>query len=148
MNSFDAVRFLFPAGTVSGAPKIRAMEIISELEAEPRGPYAGTVGYFSFNGNADFAITIRTLIARDNEAYIQAGVGIVADSEPAAEWFETEHKGEFALQTSGVPAALASILQALILFSVLTSEFFIAHRVVLRRKRREAWVPQEVPAEP
>lgn len=92
MTSFDAVRFLFPAGTVSGAPKIRAMEIISELEAEPRGPYAGTVGYFSFNGNADFAITIRTLIARDNEAYIQAGVGIVADSEPAAEWFETEHK--------------------------------------------------------
>jgi len=84
----------FPAGTVSGAPKIRAMEIIDELEPEARGPYAGAVGYFSYNGNADFAITIRTLFADKDKAYIQAGAGIVADSVPEREWFETDHKAE------------------------------------------------------
>jgi anthranilate synthase component 1 len=93
LTSFDAFRSLFPAGTVSGAPKIRAMQIIEELEPESRGPYAGAVGYFSFfNGNMDFAIAIRTLIAKENEAYIQAGAGIVADSDPESEWFETERK--------------------------------------------------------
>jgi len=89
---YDALRAVFPAGTVSGAPKVRAMEIIEELEPVRRGPYAGAVGYFSYNGNADFAITIRTLVARENTAYIQAGAGIVADSIPEKEWFETEHK--------------------------------------------------------
>ncbi len=92
LTSFDALRSLFPAGTVSGAPKIRAMQIVEELETESRGPYAGAVGYFSFNGNMDFAITIRTLVAMGNEAYVQAGAGIVADSEPEMEWFETERK--------------------------------------------------------
>ncbi len=91
-DCYDALRAVFPAGTVSGAPKVRAMEIIEELEPEKRGPYAGAVGYFSFNGNADFAITIRTLFAENNKAYIQAGAGIVADSIPEREWFETEHK--------------------------------------------------------
>ena len=91
-DCFDALRSIFPAGTVSGAPKIRAMEIIDELEVERRGPYAGAVGYFSFNGNMDSAITIRTLIASGNEAFVQAGAGIVADSNPRTEWFETEHK--------------------------------------------------------
>ncbi len=91
-SCYDALRAVFPAGTVSGAPKIRAMEIIEELEPVKRGPYAGAVGYFSFNGNADFAITIRTLVANKNKAYIQAGGGIVADSVPEREWFETEHK--------------------------------------------------------
>ncbi len=92
LQSFDALRAVFPAGTVSGAPKVRAMEIIDELEPVRRGPYAGAVGYFSYNGNADFAITIRTLFAQKNQAYIQAGGGIVADSVPEQEWFETEHK--------------------------------------------------------
>jgi anthranilate synthase component 1 len=92
LQSFDALRAVFPAGTVSGAPKVRAMEIIEELEPVRRGPYAGAVGYFSYNGNADFAITIRTLFAQKNQAYIQAGGGIVADSVPEQEWFETEHK--------------------------------------------------------
>jgi anthranilate synthase component 1 len=92
LDCFDALRSIFPAGTVSGAPKIRAMEIIDELETEDRGPYAGAVGYFSFNGNMDSAITIRTLVARKNRAFIQAGAGIVADSDPTSEWFETEHK--------------------------------------------------------
>jgi anthranilate synthase component 1 len=93
-DCFDALRVMLPAGTVSGAPKVRAMEIIEELESRRRGPYAGAVGYFSYSGNADFAITIRTLIADENRAYIQVGAGIVADSNPEREWFETEHKAE------------------------------------------------------
>jgi len=91
-DCYDALRAVFPAGTVSGAPKVRAMEIIEELEPTRRGPYAGAVGYFSYNGNADFAITIRTLFAEKDQAHIQAGAGIVADSVPEREWFETEHK--------------------------------------------------------
>ena len=103
-GSYDALKAVFPAGTVSGAPKVRAMEIIDELEPTRRGPYAGAVGYFAYNGNADFAITIRTLFAEKNHAYIQAGAGIVADSVPESEWFETEHKAGAlmkALQASG-----------------------------------------------
>lgn len=91
-DCYDALKAVFPAGTVSGAPKVRAMEIIEELEPARRGPYAGAVGYFSYNGNMDFAITIRTLFAEGDRAYIQAGAGIVADSVPEREWFETEHK--------------------------------------------------------
>jgi anthranilate synthase component 1 len=91
---YDALRAVFPAGTVTGAPKVRAMEIIEELEPTRRGPYAGAVGYFSYNGNADFAITIRTLFAEKDKAYIQVGAGIVADSVPEREWFETDHKAE------------------------------------------------------
>ena len=91
-DSFDAMRALFPAGTLSGAPKPRAMEIIEELEPTRRGPYGGALGYFSFNGNADFAITIRTLVANGRQCSIQAGGGVVADSVPAKEWQETENK--------------------------------------------------------
>jgi len=101
---YDALRAVFPAGTVSGAPKVRAMEIIEELEPTKRGPYAGAVGYFSYNGNADFAITIRTLFADGDKACIQVGAGIVADSIPEREWFETDHKAEAlmkALKKSG-----------------------------------------------
>ena len=93
-ESYDALRAVFPAGTVSGAPKVRAMEIIEELEPVKRGPYAGAVGYFSYNSNVDFAITIRTLFADKDEAHIQVGAGIVADSVPEREWFETDHKAE------------------------------------------------------
>jgi len=103
-DCYDALRAVFPAGTVSGAPKVRAMEIIEELEPTRRGPYAGAVGYFSYNGNADFAITIRTLIANGDKAHIQVGAGIVADSDPEREWFETEHKAMAlikALESSG-----------------------------------------------
>lgn len=91
-DGFDALKSCFPAGTVTGAPKIRAMQIISELEKSPRGPYAGTVGYFDFNGNMDFAITIRSIVVSGNKASIQAGAGIVADSIPDREFKETEHK--------------------------------------------------------
>lgn len=91
-DSFDALRACFPAGTVSGAPKIRAMEIIDELEPVRRGPYAGVAGYFDFGGNCNFAINIRTIFTKGNKAYIQAGAGIVADSDPDREFIETENK--------------------------------------------------------
>jgi len=92
MTAFDAFRACLPAGTVSGAPKIRAMEIIAELEPDRRGPYAGAVGYFSFSGNMDTAITIRTIVIKDGTAYIQAGGGIVADSIPEMEYRESMNK--------------------------------------------------------
>jgi len=94
LDCFDAFKATFPAGTVSGAPKVRAMEIIDELEGFRRGPYAGAVGYFSYNGNMDFAIAIRTLFAKDNRFHIQVGSGIVADSTPEGEWLETEFKAK------------------------------------------------------
>jgi anthranilate synthase component 1 len=91
-DQFDVLRACFPAGTVSGAPKIRAMEIIEELEPERRGPYAGSVGYFGFSGNMDICITIRTFIMRANDLWVQAGAGIVADSDPEKEFEETVNK--------------------------------------------------------
>lgn len=91
-TAVDAFSAMFPAGTLSGAPKIRAMEIINELEGIPRGPYGGAVGYFSLNGNADFAITIRTMVCDGNRAKIQAGAGIVHDSVPEKEYQECENK--------------------------------------------------------
>jgi anthranilate synthase component 1 len=91
---YDLMRATFPAGTVSGAPKIRAMQIISELEQTQRGPYAGAVGYFSFSGNLDSCITLRTALLKDGVAYVQAGGGIVADSEPGYEYQETVNKAK------------------------------------------------------
>ena len=93
-DSLDAFAAMFPAGTVSGAPKPRAMEILHALEGTARGPYAGVVGYLSLNGNLDTAIAIRTLFADGPTYYMQAGAGIVADSDPAREWMETEQKLE------------------------------------------------------
>lgn len=93
-DQFDAFRAIFPAGTLSGAPKIRAMEIISRLEASPRGIYGGGVGYYSWNGDADFAIVIRTVLMQGKKASVQAGAGVVADSDPEYEFKETERKME------------------------------------------------------
>jgi anthranilate synthase component 1 len=93
-NVFDVFRAAFPAGTVSGAPKIRAMEIIEELEPSRRGFYAGAVGYFSFFGNMDTCITIRSILVKDGKAYVQVGGGIVADSDPEKEYEETLHKAQ------------------------------------------------------
>ncbi|NDA68629.1 MAG: anthranilate synthase component I family protein, partial [Verrucomicrobia bacterium] len=93
-TAFDLMRATFPAGTVSGAPKIRAMQIISELEGTTRGPYAGCVGYFSFNGNCDTAITIRTALVKDGQVFVQAGGGWVTDSNPEAEFQETVNKSK------------------------------------------------------
>lgn len=92
LTVYDALRSCFPAGTVSGAPKIRAMEIIAEVEAEKRGPYGGAVGYFSFSGNMDTALVLRTGIYKDGVMYIQAGGGVVADSIAEDEYMETRHK--------------------------------------------------------
>jgi len=94
LSQFDALRAGFPAGTVSGAPKIRAMEIIAELEPDKRGPYAGAVGYFDFSGNLDTAIAIRTIVITNGIAYIQAGAGIVADSIPEREYQECLSKAQ------------------------------------------------------
>jgi anthranilate synthase component 1 len=96
---FDVLRACFPAGTVTGSPKIRAMEIIEELETLRRGPYAGCVGYFSFSHNMDTCITIRTIIVKDAIAYIQAGAGIVADSLPEKEYQESVNKAKALLET-------------------------------------------------
>jgi anthranilate synthase component I len=93
MTAIDVLRATFPAGTVSGAPKIRAMEIIDELEPVKRGVYSGAVGYLSWNGNMDTAIAIRTAVIKDGTLHIQAGAGVVADSVPASEWAETMNKG-------------------------------------------------------
>jgi anthranilate synthase component 1 len=91
-SSLDALRAAFPAGTVSGAPKIRAMEVIAELEPEQRGVYAGSLGYVSFGGNLDMAITLRTMVVADGIVYVQAGAGVVADSRPEREFEETLEK--------------------------------------------------------
>jgi anthranilate synthase component 1 len=91
-DCFDAFRATFPAGTLTGAPKIRAMQIIDELEPVKRGIYGGACGYLSFAGDMDVAIAIRTGIVKDNTLYVQAAAGVVADSVPEMEWRETEHK--------------------------------------------------------
>jgi anthranilate synthase component 1 len=91
-GAFEALQACLPAGTVSGAPKVRAMEIIDELEPHRRGPYAGAVGYVDFNGNMDTCIALRTLVVQGDKGYVQAGAGIVADSVPASEWQETMNK--------------------------------------------------------
>jgi anthranilate synthase component 1 len=90
----DAFRACLPAGTVSGAPKVRAMEIIDELEPTKRGPYAGAVGYFDYRGNMDTCITLRTMVIKDQKVYIQAGAGLVADSDPTKEYQETVNKAK------------------------------------------------------
>lgn len=101
-TSVDALMQCFPAGTVSGAPKIRAMEIIDELEQTKRGIYAGAVGYFDFSGNMDTCIAIRTMVVTGNKAYIQAGAGIVADSDPTKEFEETQNKAGALIQALSV----------------------------------------------
>jgi anthranilate synthase component I len=107
MNAIDVLRATFPAGTVSGAPKIRAMEIIDELEPVKRGIYSGAVGYLSWNGNMDTAIAIRTAVIKDGMLHIQAGAGVVADSVPDLEWQETMNKGRAVFRA--VAAAEAGI---------------------------------------
>ena len=97
-DMFDAFQAVFPAGTVSGAPKVRAMQIIDELETEERGPYAGAVGYFSYNGCCDFAIAIRSIFIENNKGFVQSGAGIVSDSIAENEFKETEHKAGAMLQ--------------------------------------------------
>jgi anthranilate synthase component 1 len=101
-SSVEALMQCFPAGTVSGAPKIRAMQIIDELEPTKRGIYAGAVGYFDFSGNMDTCIAIRTMVVTGNKVYIQAGAGIVADSDPDKEFEETQNKAGALVQALSV----------------------------------------------
>ncbi|CAN1537652.1 TrpE Anthranilate/para-aminobenzoate synthases component I [Methylophilaceae bacterium] len=100
MDAIDVIKATFPAGTVSGAPKVRAMEIIDELEPSKRGIYAGAVGYLGFNGDMDVAIAIRTGVIKNNMLYVQAGAGIVADSVPQSEWEETQNKAKAVLRAA------------------------------------------------
>jgi anthranilate synthase component 1 len=100
LNAVDVLRATFPAGTVSGAPKVRAMEIIDELEPVKRGIYAGAVGYLGFHGNMDVAIALRTAVVRNGTLYVQAGGGIVADSQPDSEWQETQSKAKALLRAA------------------------------------------------
>jgi len=104
---FDLMRATFPAGTLSGAPKVRAMQIISELEQTQRGPYGGCVGYFSFNGNLDCCITIRTALIKGGQAYVQAGGGWVNDSTPEGEFDETVNKAKAMLKAIALAESFA-----------------------------------------
>ena len=113
LDAIDVLKATFPAGTVSGAPKVRAMEIIDELEPSKRGIYAGAVGYLGFNGDMDVAIAIRTGVIKDNMLYVQAGAGIVADSVPQSEWDETQNKAKAVLRAAEmVQAGLDSSIGA------------------------------------
>ena len=107
-DAFDLFRATFPAGTLSGAPKVRAMQVISELEGERRGVYGGAVGYFGFDGGHDSCIVIRTASLRDGVASIQAGAGVVADSVPTSEYEETINKSKSVLRALGLAAGLRS----------------------------------------
>lgn len=107
-SSYDALRATFPAGTVSGAPKIRAMQIINELETTKRGAYSGAVGYFGWDGSHDSCIALRTVLLKEGKAYVQAGAGVVADSVPASEFEETANKAAGMLRAIGLAKTLAS----------------------------------------
>jgi len=112
VTNMDVLRATFPAGTVSGAPKVRAMEIIDELEPTKRGVYAGAVGYLGFNGDMDLAIAIRTAVIKENTLYVQAGAGIVADSVPQSEWTETQNKARAVVRAAEmVLAGLGDVAQ-------------------------------------
>jgi anthranilate synthase component 1 len=101
MHPLDALVSCLPAGTVSGAPKVRAMQLIQQFEEERRGVYGGAVGYFGFNGNLDVALAIRTFVVKDQQVHVQAGAGIVYDSDPQAEFEETLHKARSLTEVFG-----------------------------------------------
>jgi len=102
LDAVDVLKATFPAGTVSGAPKVRAMEIIDELEPIKRGVYSGAVGYLGFDGDMDVAIALRTAVLKDKVLHVQAGAGIVADSVPETEWDETRHKARAILRAAEI----------------------------------------------
>jgi anthranilate synthase component 1 len=110
-DCFDVLKAAFPAGTLTGAPKVRAMEIIDELEPSGRGPYGGAIGYFSFSGNMDFCITIRTMVLKGGRIYIQAGAGIVADSDPEREYEETMSKAAAMMKAVRMAASGFEIME-------------------------------------
>jgi anthranilate synthase component 1 len=107
-RAYDVLRATFPAGTVSGAPKIRAMQVINQLEKSKRCAYAGAVGYFGFDGGHDSCITLRTCLLKDGKAYVQAGAGVVADSNPTYEYEETVNKAKGMLRAIALAKTLES----------------------------------------
>jgi len=107
LDALDVFKASFPAGTVTGAPKVRAMQIIDELEPVKRGVYSGAVGYLGFNGDMDVAIAIRTAVVKDGKLHVQAAAGVVADSDPQSEWQETQHKARAILKAAELAAAEA-----------------------------------------
>ena len=109
LDAVDALVAGFPAGTLSGAPKLRAMEIIDELEKEKRGPYAGAVGYFAANGSMDTCIVLRTAVVKDGTMYVQAGGGVVADSDPESEFQETVNKAKALMAAADEAVRYASV---------------------------------------
>jgi anthranilate synthase component 1 len=106
LDAIDVLKASFPAGTVTGAPKVRAMQIIDELEPVRRGVYSGAVGYLGFNGDMDVAIAIRTAVVKDRKLHVQAAAGIVADSDPRSEWMETQHKARALLRAAELADAV------------------------------------------
>ncbi|MGI8475786.1 MAG: anthranilate synthase component I family protein, partial [Thermomicrobiales bacterium] len=112
LTGFDALRACFPAGTVSGAPKVRAMEIVAELETDVRGPYAGAVGYVDFAGGMDTCIALRTLVYKDGVASMQAGGGVVADRTPEGEYAESHHKMRALLRAIELAESIESVEHA------------------------------------
>jgi anthranilate synthase component 1 len=111
LGAIDVLKASFPAGTVTGAPKVRAMQIIDELEPVKRGIYSGAVGYLGFNGDMDVAIAIRTAVVKDGKLHVQAAAGIVADSDPRSEWLETQHKARAILKAAEL-ASTESVAEA------------------------------------
>jgi anthranilate synthase component 1 len=105
LDALDVLKASFPAGTVTGAPKVRAMQIIDELEPVKRGIYSGAVGYLGFNGDMDVAIAIRTAVVKARRLHVQAAAGIVADSDPRSEWLETQHKARAILEAADLVAS-------------------------------------------
>ena len=142
-GAFEALQACLPAGTVSGAPKVRAMEIIDELEPHRRGPYAGAVGYVDFSGNMDTCIALRTLVVQGDKGYVQAGAGIVADSVPASEWQETMNKARGLLKAIelaefGVRYGAPSVAWSLPLWARYTnSTLFPANRIAGKQPGEE-----------
>jgi anthranilate synthase component 1 len=100
LDALDVLKASFPAGTVTGAPKVRAMQLIDEFEPVKRGVYSGAVGYLGFNGDMDLAIGIRTAVVKDRRLHVQAAAGVVADSDPLSEWQETQHKARALLKAA------------------------------------------------
>jgi anthranilate synthase component 1 len=112
LDAIDVFKAGFPAGTVTGAPKVRAMQIIDEMEPVKRGIYSGAVGYLGFNGDMDVAIAIRTAVVKDGVLHAQAAAGVVADSDPLAEWQETRHKTAAMLKAASLCEATAAVQRA------------------------------------
>jgi len=112
LDAIDVLKASFPAGTVTGAPKVRAMQIIDELEPVKRGIYSGAVGWLGFNGDMDVAIAIRTAVVKDGRLHVQAAAGIVADSDPRSEWLETQHKTRAVLKAAGLASVVPAVAEA------------------------------------